>query len=49
MKMILPKQLVIQINEVKKELERIAFSNSVTDSMSDWLYDLCQNLDDLAN
>jgi len=49
MKMILPKKLVIQINDVKKELETIASSINVTESTSDWLYDLCQNLDDLAN
>ncbi len=49
MRMILPKQLVNEINTVINKLENIAQSNETTGTTSDYLDDLCKKLDELAN
>ncbi len=49
MRMILPKQLVNEINTVINKLEDIAQSNEITGTTSDYLDDLCKKLDELAN
>ena len=49
MKMILPKQLVNEINNVIEKLEEIAQSNQITGLTSEYLNNLCDNLNDLAN
>jgi DNA-binding Xre family transcriptional regulator len=47
-KMILPNELVNQIKSVKKQLETIADSNETTNVTADWLYNLCDNLNELT-
>ena len=46
-RMLLPKQLTEQISSVKEQLEKVAFSNQTTDVTADWLYNLCDLLDEL--
>ena len=47
-RMILPKQLTDQISSVKQQLDKIADSNETTTVTADWLYNLCDLLDELA-
>ncbi len=49
MKMILPKELEIQITYVRSELEKIAGLNQVTDLTASWLYNLCECLTELES
>ena len=49
MKMILPKQLVNEINNVINKLEDIAQSNEITGLTSEYLNDICEKLNELAN
>ena len=46
-RMLLPKHLTEQISSVKEELEKAAFSNQTTEVTADWLYNLCDLLDEL--
>jgi len=46
-RMLLPKQLTEQISSVKEQLEKVAFSNQTTEVTADWLYNLCDLLDEL--
>lgn len=48
-RMLLPKQLVNEINNLREKLEEIAQSNQTTDSTADFLYNICENLNELAN
>jgi len=47
-RMILPKELATQISNVKKELEAVAWSNQTTDVTAEWLYNLCELLDEVC-
>jgi hypothetical protein len=49
MKIILPKDLITQITNVRSELEKIANLNEVTDLTASWLYNLCECLSELEN
>ncbi len=46
-RMLLPKQLVAEISSVKEQLEKVADSNETTNITADWLYNLCDLLDEL--
>ena len=47
-RMILPKELTDQISSVKQQLDKIADSNETTNVTADWLYNLCDLLDELV-
>ena len=47
-RMILPKELTDQISSVKEQLDKIAGSNETTNVTADWLYNLCDLLDELV-
>lgn len=46
-RMLLPKQLVAEISSVKEQLEKVADLNETTNITADWLYNLCDLLDEL--
>jgi len=49
MKMILPKQLVVQINNLIAELEIVGIDNNVTNVTEQFINEICDKLDELAN
>ena len=49
MKMILPKQLVVQINNLIAELEIVGIDNNVTSVTEQFINEICDKLDELAN
>jgi DNA-binding Xre family transcriptional regulator len=47
-RMILSNELAAKIKEAKNVLEGIAGSNQTTDVTADWLYNLCELLDEVC-
>jgi hypothetical protein len=49
MKMVLPRQLVVQINNLIGELELVSVDNKVTSVTEQFINEICDKLDELAN
>jgi hypothetical protein len=47
-RMILSSELAAKIKDAKNILEEIAGSNQTTDVTADWLYNLCELLDEVC-
>ena len=47
-RMILSSELAVKIKDAKNILEEIAGSNQTTDVTVDWLYNLCELLDEVC-
>ena len=47
-RMIMSNELAAKIKDAKKILEEIAGSNKTTDTTSEWLYNLCELLDEVC-
>ncbi len=47
-RMIMSNELAAKIKDAKNILEEIAGSNKTTDATSEWLYNLCELLDEVC-
>jgi DNA-binding Xre family transcriptional regulator len=47
-RMIMSNELASKIKDAKNVLEEIADSNNITDVTAEWLYDLCELLDEVC-
>jgi hypothetical protein len=47
-RMIMSNELAAKIKDAKNILEEIADSSNTTDKTADWLYDLCELLDEVC-